>query len=99
MPWQDIVLSVGQWVFFAALLPAILGKETKPPLSTSVPTAVIAAIFAFVYTTLTLWISALSSLLVAAAWTVLAVQRHTAVRTKMLDEKEKALFRDQRNSA
>lgn len=90
MPWQDIVLSIGQWVFFVALVPAILGKETKPPLSTSVPTAAIAVVFAFVYSTLALWVSALSSLLVSAAWAVLAVQRYAAVRQRIPSGKEKS---------
>jgi hypothetical protein len=74
MLWQDWVFSVGTWVFAIALVPTIRGKE-KPPLWTSIPTAIFLTLFAFTYFSLTLWLSAFSSLLTATTWYILAIQK------------------------
>jgi hypothetical protein len=74
MLWQDWVFSVGTWVFAIALVPTIRGKE-KPPLWTSFPTAIFLTLFALTYFSLTLWLSAFSSLLTATAWSILAIQK------------------------
>ncbi len=74
MVWQDIVLAIGSWVFIIALIPSIKGKE-KPPISTSIVTGCILAVYAFVYATLGLEASVLSTGFMALAWFTLAVQK------------------------
>jgi hypothetical protein len=74
MVWQDIVLSVGSFVFFIALIPTIRIKE-KPALSTSIINGIVLAVFAFTYSTLELWLSVCSTSMVFIAWSVLAVQK------------------------
>jgi len=77
MAWQDIVLSVGAWVFVIALLPSIFGKD-KPPVSTSFLTGGILLVFACVYFTLHLWLSMSSTGVLALAWLWLGVQKMTS---------------------
>lgn len=74
MAWQDIVLSIGQWVFLIALIPSILGKD-KPALSTSLMTGSLLIVFAFVYASLFLWVGGVSAFLVGLGWFVLAFQK------------------------
>ena len=75
MAWQDIVLSVGQWVFIIALLPSVFGKD-KPAFSSSVITGGVLGVFALTFATLSLWVSAFSTTLVSITWFVLAVQKY-----------------------
>ncbi|OGE78978.1 MAG: hypothetical protein A2751_00750 [Candidatus Doudnabacteria bacterium RIFCSPHIGHO2_01_FULL_46_14] len=84
MAWQDIVLSVGSWIFVIALIPAIRAKE-KPPLATSLMTGVILVVYVFTYASLSLWLSVFSTGLVAAAWLVLAGQRYMTSRKNRSD--------------
>jgi len=79
MLWQDWVFSIGTWVFAIALVPTIRGKE-KPPLWTSIPTAFFLTLFALTYFSLTLWLSAFSSLLTATTWYTLAFQKYRQIR-------------------
>ena len=74
MSWQDIVLSIGSWIFVIALIPAIRSRE-KPPLSTSLLTGTILAVFAVVYFTLELWSSVIAVSATSTAWFTLAVQK------------------------
>jgi len=74
MVWQDIVISIGSWLFIIALIPSIRGKE-KPPVSTSILTGSVLAVFSLTYATLELWISVASTALLAGAWFILAVQK------------------------
>lgn len=73
--WQDYVLSIGLIVFGLALIPTIRGN-TKPPLSTSVPTALVQYVFVITFASLNLWFSTLGSLVIGTLWTVLAVQAY-----------------------
>lgn len=75
MLWQDYILTIGSIVFSVALVPAVLARE-KPPLSTSVPTFFFLYLFSFVYTTLNLWLSALTAGITATLWLILAIQRY-----------------------
>jgi len=75
MPWQDIVFSVGSWIFIAALVPSIIGRYSKPALSTSVMTFVVMTLFAYTYVSLELFASAVSAGFLALAWLVLAIQK------------------------
>ncbi|MDO8620333.1 MAG: hypothetical protein Q7R64_03230 [bacterium] len=81
MMWQDIVFSVGQWIFIIALIPSLLSKE-KPALSTSLMTGTVLAVFAFTYSTLSLWTASVSTVLSAGTWFVLAVQKYNSDRKK-----------------
>lgn len=75
MSWQDIILTVGVWVFFFALLPSIFSKN-KPAFSTSIVTGSVLASFVIVYASLSLWASAASTSLISATWFILAWQKH-----------------------
>jgi hypothetical protein len=75
MLWQDYVLTAGSLVFSIALVPAVLAKD-KPPLSTSVPTFFFLYLFAFVYSTLSLWISMCTTILTGTLWLILALQKY-----------------------
>jgi hypothetical protein len=75
MNWQDIVLSVGQWIFTIVLIPAILSKE-KPPVISSLPTALIMYTFVIVYISLSLWTAAISSMLLGTTWLILTIQKY-----------------------
>lgn len=79
MAWQDIVFSIGAWIFVIALLPSVFGKD-KPALSSSLITGSVLAVFAFTYVSLSLWIAALSTSMVSLTWFVLAVQKFMIYR-------------------
>lgn len=74
MVWQDIVITIGQIIFAAALIPSIRGAD-KPAFSTSSITGSILAIFGITFATLQFWGSMLLSSLVAIEWFILAVQK------------------------
>lgn len=77
MFWQDYIFTAGSIIFIIALLPSVFSKD-KPALSTSLMTGTVLAIFAFNYTTLSLWFSATSTALTSATWFFLAVQKYSA---------------------
>lgn len=74
MHWQDLVFSVGGWIFVISLIPTIRGKQ-KPELSTSLITTVVLAVFSVTYLTLGLGLSALSMGVTTCGWGILAYQR------------------------
>lgn len=74
MHWQEIVLTIGQIIFIAALFPSIL-SEDKPALQTSILTSAVAFSIAVVYVTLSIPFAAISAALNGALWLVLAVQK------------------------
>jgi len=80
--WQDYVMAVVQWFFFLSLTPTLLHPTNKPPLLTSVPTAVLMLVTAYTVWTLGLWNSCLSSFAVAAAWAFIGFQRYELDRRK-----------------
>ncbi len=84
MSWQDIILSIGQYVFVIALLPSVFGKD-KPALSSSLITAIILAIFSLVYSTLDLWSSTVASGIVSATWFLLAWQQYRKKKVSASD--------------
>lgn len=75
MSWQDVILTIGAWIFFFALLPSIFSKD-KPALSTSIITGGVLTSFVVTYASLSLWISAASTSLVSVAWLTLAWQKY-----------------------
>lgn len=75
MHWQDIIFSVGAWVFAIALVPSIMHRTDKPALSSSVLTAGFLTLYVPSYMTLHLWVSGVSTAMVAIAWWILAYQK------------------------
>lgn len=74
MPWQDIVLMMGNIVFVFSLFPSILTKD-KPSVWTSGISTVILYLFVVTYHSLGLWGSAIATLAVGICWNILAVQK------------------------
>lgn len=76
MIWQDALISGGQWLFIVALIPMLRAPgRQKPPLFTSLLTAMLLMGFAVAYGTLSLTSSMFSSLMLGMAWLFLAAQR------------------------
>jgi hypothetical protein len=73
--WQDVVLAATAVIFFVALLPSLLRRETRISRTTSIPTAAGAWIQVFVFATLALYVTAFLTLVIAAAWTAIALWR------------------------
>jgi len=73
LPWQEVVFTVGGFVFFIALLPSIFSKN-KPAFATSIMTAIFLTLFVVAFATLDLWWSAAAQALGALAWWVLTIQ-------------------------
>ncbi|MFP4616740.1 MAG: hypothetical protein ACLFNR_01085 [Candidatus Paceibacterota bacterium] len=88
MIWQDIVLSVGQWVFILALLPSIFSSE-KPAILTSLITGLVLAVFAFTFYTLELLASAVSTACVSLTWAILVFQALKIRRNKNVQPNQK----------
>jgi hypothetical protein len=74
MQWQDIVLTLGQFIFIVALIPA-LNHNHKPPFTTSVINTLVLFLYVVVYITLSLWFTALMTLGLGICWFVLAWQK------------------------
>lgn len=74
MIWQDIVFTVGSFIFSVALIPAIRAKE-KPPLKTSLSTFLVLLAFVACYISLGFWVSAIFGSLTALCWFILFMQR------------------------
>lgn len=79
MSWQDVTISVGQFVFAVGLLPSIFGRF-KPALVTSLTTAAGLTVFGFCFWTLGLYLSMAGVLTGAAGWWVLTYQALIALR-------------------
>jgi len=72
--WQDILISSGQWIFAASMIPSLLSKD-KPHRITSLLTSIILFSFSFSFYTLKLYQGCFSSLVVASLWMVLFIQK------------------------
>lgn len=75
MTWQDKVLALGQGLFVLALIPTVMSTSCKPPLSTSIPTAIILTVFAWTFSTLRLPWAANTSLASAVTWLIITIQQ------------------------
>ena len=73
LPWQEVVFTVGGFMFFVALLPSIF-SDNKPALSTSLMTASFLSLFVVAFAKLDLWWSAGAQALGALAWWILTIQ-------------------------
>lgn len=85
MIWQDIVLSIGQWIFVLALVPALLSKD-KPPFISSMLTGSILVTYVGVYMSFELWTAAVSTLLLSVVWLTLALQKYYGNKIKKLEK-------------
>ena len=74
MIWQDWVITIGQYFFAITLLPTLFSRSL-PPIKTSFPTSLILYSFAFTFSTLGLFHSTLSSLVVATVWLAIAIKK------------------------
>jgi threonine/homoserine/homoserine lactone efflux protein len=79
MTWQDLVLTVGTFIFILALLPSILSKD-KPALSSSLITGAVLVIFVLTYLSLSFWLTAFAVALNSLTWLTLAYQKYHATR-------------------
>jgi len=75
MVWQDFVLTSGSIAFIIALAPSVLSKD-KPALTTSLLTGTVLAIYAFVYVTLSLWLTTITVAITSLTWFILAYQKY-----------------------
>lgn len=74
--WQDVALSVVQFVFVAALIPSMIDKHQKPAIATSAMNAAGMAVICATYLSLSLWASAAVAGCVGLCWIVLGYQRY-----------------------
>ncbi len=72
--WQDVVLLVGNAIFFIALIPSIV-SEHKPSKWTSLITALVLTTFTFTYFSLNLTYSTFTVALATLAWWILYFQK------------------------
>jgi Flp pilus assembly protein TadB len=81
MPLQDIILTIGNLLMAASLIPSVISSD-KPALSTSLLTGSILFAFGIVYVTLSLWVSVFAITLNVLLWYVLAFQKFRQPRGK-----------------
>lgn len=77
MAWQDTVLALTTVAFAAALVPSIVSRATRISRKTSIPTALAVWLQAAIFSTLDLWWTVAGTILIALAWTYLAIARAT----------------------
>lgn len=75
MHWQDWIFTIGTLIFVASLIPSITGPN-KPSVYTSIPSAIVLAIFSLTYISLSFWFSAIATTTTAICWSILAIQKH-----------------------
>lgn len=76
--WQDFVFTVGSFLFIIGLIPTVRGSQ-KPPLSTSFVTGLVLLVFAVMYLTLELYLSAVVTTITSMMWATLFLQRHRQI--------------------
>lgn len=74
MIWQDILIGSAQAMLAIGLVPAVIHHH-KPPLATSLTTALGMAAFATAFATLGLWWSTAMSGVQLVLWVILALQK------------------------
>ena len=76
MVWQDIAITIIIYMFVIVTIPQVrdvLKKKTKLNLITAGPTAIGNFGMAYVFSTLGLWISVTSSLIIATLWLIIFI--------------------------
>lgn len=79
MIWQDLVFMVGGFIFAPSLYFMIRDKN-KPPIKTSLPTAIVLTAFVINYVTMGYWLATTSTVLTAICWYVLFFQKRKATK-------------------
>lgn len=74
MIWQDLVISIGQFVFIVSLMPTLLSKDI-PPIKTSLPTGLFLLLFGFSFLTLGMYMASLTSTINGIEWLILSYQK------------------------
>lgn len=74
MIWQDMVFMIGGFIFAPSLWFMIRAKD-KPPVKSSLPTALVLTAFVITYITMGFWLATISTALTALCWFVLLAQR------------------------
>lgn len=75
--WQDLVFSIGNVVFLITLLPVIFNEQAYVPRLTSVPIAVMLALYVVAFASLSLTWAAVFAALTVVAWGFIAAKRGT----------------------
>lgn len=76
MNTPDVIIAICNLVLLPSIFPMILAPlSQKPPLLSSIPTAIALLIIFFTFLYISLTFSAIMSLLSAIAWFILAIQR------------------------
>ena len=71
--WQDIVITTGGFIMIIALLPTVRGNN-KPDRRTSIITGIILSAFSISYLSLHLWLSSVTTMVMAVMWFILYYQ-------------------------
>lgn len=72
--WQDMALSAGN-VFFCITLIPMLRHPERPPLLTSIPTALALLAGGAIFATLHLWVTALTQTVAGLQWLAMAFKK------------------------
>jgi hypothetical protein len=70
---HDYILTIGNIVFLAAIIPSVFGRQ-QPRKVTCWLTAATLAVFAGVYADLSLWFACVSASLMALAWAAMGIK-------------------------
>ena len=81
MAWQDYILTIGTILFIVALIPSVFSKD-KPAFTTSLLTGSVLAVFAFVYLSLSLWLTTITVSITSLTWLILAYQKYKINKSK-----------------
>ena len=76
MIWQDLAFMIGGFIFAPSLVFMIRARD-KPPLATSLPTALVLTGYLVCYATMYFWLEFVSTALTALAWWILFFQRRS----------------------
>jgi len=75
MIWQDIVFTLGGFIFALLLIPTLIDSEAQVPRLTSIPTALILVIFSLTYFSLGFYYSTITNLMTAGCWAGISIWR------------------------
>jgi len=82
--WQDFVLTLANVAFMVSMIQAVRDKQ-KPPLTTSVPSAVALIFVCIVQLTLGLYLTTAFSFVIFCLWTVVGIQRYRQGKVKIVE--------------
>jgi len=72
MSWQHLVFLSGNFILGAVLIPTLRDENVEIPRTTSVPTFLVLGVFAASYYTLDLYLSTISTGIIASMWLYIA---------------------------